>query len=67
MVFLGARGAGLGGVWVIVLDLGTGRGCGLDLLGSGSGLEGIAESVNSLKSGMEELRISVLVLRVSAG
>lgn len=67
LVVLGTRGAGLGGVWVMVLDLGTGRGCGLGLLGSGSGLAGTTVSVNSLKSGMEELRMSVLVLLVSVG
>ena len=67
LVVLGTRGAGFGGVWVMVRDLGTGRGCGFGLLGSGRGLVGTAVSVKSLKSGMEELSISVLVLMVSVG
>ena len=65
LVVLGTRGAGLGGVWDMVRNLGTGRGWGLDRLGSGSGLTGTAVSVKSLKSGMEELRMSVLALLVS--
>lgn len=67
LVVLGTRGAGLGGIWDMVLDLGTGRGCGFGLLGSGSGLAGTAVSVKFLKSGMEELRMSVPGLLVSDG